>query len=79
MHGASMREINVLHVILVPIGSPCDSSCRCIDTAVRSPDDICTWETAPIVGEASYLVLPRSVVLLALALDRATESTPQMD
>jgi isoamylase len=48
---------------------------RCIDTGLASPDDICTWETAPVVGEATYLVQPRSVVLVALALDRVTEST----
>jgi isoamylase len=53
---------------------------RCIDTALESPDDICTWETAPVLIEESvYLVQPRSVVLLALALDRATESTLQVD
>ena len=80
----------VLHVILSAYWEPLrfelpppDESWqawrRCIDTALRSPDDICTWETAPIVGEASYLVQPRSVVLLARALDRATESIPQMD
>jgi glycogen operon protein len=41
---------------------------RCIDTALESPDDICPWESASVVTQATYLVQPRSVVLLALAL-----------
>jgi glycogen operon protein len=41
---------------------------RCIDTALAAPDDICPWETAPVVTQAAYLAQPRSVVLLALAL-----------
>jgi len=42
---------------------------RCIDTGLESPDDICPWETAPVVSQATYVVQPRSVVLLALALE----------
>lgn len=45
---------------------------RCIDTALASPDDINSWEKAPLVGQATYVVKPRSVVLLALALQEAT-------
>jgi len=41
---------------------------RCIDTALASPDDISPWETAPPVAQATYVVQPRSVVLLALPL-----------
>jgi glycogen operon protein len=41
---------------------------RCIDTALKPPDDICPWETAAAVGRATYVVQSRSVVLLALAL-----------
>jgi isoamylase len=52
---------------------------RCIDTALESPDDICRWETAPIVTQATYAVQPRSVVLLALALEQAPGSVPQME
>src|SRR5256886_335277 len=44
---------------------------RCIDTALDSPDDICPWETAPAVTQATYVAQPRSVVLLALALERS--------
>jgi glycogen operon protein len=46
---------------------------RCIDTALASPDDIYPWEKAPLVAEATYVVQPRSVVLLALAIPRADE------
>jgi isoamylase len=42
---------------------------RCIDTALDSPDDICPWEGAPVVRRATYVAQPRSVVLLALALE----------
>jgi glycogen operon protein len=42
---------------------------RCIDTALDAPDDICFWEAAPVVKQATYLVQPRSVVLLAMPLE----------
>jgi isoamylase len=51
---------------------------RCIDTALASPDDIRTLDTAPAVGEATYVVQPRSVVALALALEGVTEKTQQV-
>jgi isoamylase len=41
---------------------------RCIDTTLPSPDDICRWDAAPAVSQSAYVVQPRSVVLLALAL-----------
>jgi isoamylase len=50
---------------------------RFIDTARDSPDDICPWETAPVVRQASYVVQPRSVVLLALALEGSSGTIPQ--
>ncbi len=37
---------------------------RCIDTALDSPDDISDWLTAPVVEDSTYLVQPRSVVVL---------------
>jgi glycogen operon protein len=46
---------------------------RCIDTALAPPDDVCRWQAASIVGQPRYTVKPRSVVLLALALDEAGE------
>jgi glycogen operon protein len=50
---------------------------RCIDTALVSPDDISPWKSAPEVAQAAYLAQPRSVVLLALALERAaTDAAP---
>jgi len=41
---------------------------RCIDTALRSPEDIQVWDDAPAVVQETHAVQPRSVVLLALAL-----------
>jgi isoamylase len=44
---------------------------RCIDTALDSPNDMCPWESAPVVGQATYEVQPRSVVFLARALEES--------
>ena len=52
---------------------------RCIDTALPSPDDIQPWEAAPVVRETSYLVQPRSIVLLALALDEGDRQAAAHD
>jgi isoamylase len=50
---------------------------RCIDTALASPEDIYPWEKAPLVTEATYVVQPRSVVLLALTLQTTAEGASQ--
>lgn len=50
---------------------------RCVDTALASPDDISLWEKAPSVAQATYVVQPRSVVLLALALQATAEGVSQ--
>ncbi|HEY6079702.1 MAG TPA: glycogen debranching protein GlgX [Polyangiaceae bacterium] len=42
--------------------------CRCIDTALPSPDDVRSLSEAQRLTEASYLAQPRSVVLLVLSL-----------
>jgi glycogen operon protein len=47
---------------------------RCIDTALSPPDDICHWDTAPVVSQGTYLAQPRSIVLLALALEAPPEN-----
>ena len=47
---------------------------RCVDTALASPDDFCSWETAPFVENATYVLQPRSVVCLVLPLQLAAES-----
>jgi glycogen operon protein len=47
---------------------------RCIDTALPSPDDIRRLGEAPAVAAGWYVVEPRSIVLLARALD-ATATT----
>jgi glycogen operon protein len=52
---------------------------RCIDTALDSPDDICPWGTAPVVTQATYVAQPRSVVLLALALEGLPQKIPQAE
>jgi glycogen operon protein len=41
---------------------------RCIDTALPSPDDCCEWREGPLVTESTYVVQPRSVAVVALAL-----------
>ena len=51
---------------------------RCIDTALDSPDDICPWETARVVTQATYVAQPRSVVLLARALKESPGSVSQV-
>ncbi len=43
---------------------------RCIDTALVSPDDIQRWQDAPTLTTSSYTVQPRSVVVLAVALEQ---------
>jgi len=50
---------------------------RCIDTALASPDDIYPWEQAPLVAQATYVAQPRSLVLLALALQGDPEGVSQ--
>jgi glycogen operon protein len=40
---------------------------RWIDTALASPDDVCPWESAPVVRQGAYDVQPRSVVLLMMS------------
>jgi isoamylase len=48
---------------------------RCVDTALASPDDISRWDDAPVVSHATYLLKPRSIVVLAMALRRATTAS----
>ena len=47
---------------------------RCIDTALDSPDDICPWECAPVISQATYEAQPRSVVLLVTTLETSSET-----
>jgi glycogen operon protein len=42
---------------------------RAIDTALASPDDLRMWSEAPAIDGATYVVQPRSVVVMARALD----------
>jgi len=50
---------------------------RCVDTALASPDDFCPRATAPFVERESYVVQPRSVVVLVLPLHAAAERVAQ--
>jgi isoamylase len=50
---------------------------RCMDTSLASPDDIYPWDKAPLVTQATYVVQPRSVVVLSLALQVPTGSASQ--
>jgi glycogen operon protein len=52
-----------------PSEGNCEPWRRCIDTALSSPDDIQAWDAAPPVTGSAYVVQPRSVVLLAQALE----------
>jgi isoamylase len=58
-----------------PVPAESQQSWRCcIDTARASPNDICPWEAAPVVVQATCVAQPRSVVLLALPLQVAAGS-----
>jgi glycogen operon protein len=51
----------------------------CIDTALESPDDISPWQTALPVRQSSYVVQPRSVVVLALFLSSNEQPTAAIE
>jgi isoamylase len=79
LHGMLNAYWEPLTFELPPVPAECPQAWRrCIDTALKSPDDICPWETAAVVGQASYVVQPRSVVLLALALEGTAGNVPQV-
>ena len=50
---------------------------RCVDTFLDSPDDICNWHKAPAVEDSTYLVQPRSVVLLMSISRKAKTVSPR--
>jgi glycogen operon protein len=41
---------------------------RWIDTALHAPDDLCEWETAPLLEDSAYTAQPRSMVVLFASL-----------
>ncbi|HXW03851.1 MAG TPA: hypothetical protein VD833_01360, partial [Vicinamibacterales bacterium] len=49
---------------------------RCMDTALPSPDDIHLWKDAPPITGVSYVVQPRSIVVLARALPPGDDAAP---
>jgi len=78
LHGMLNAYWEPLTFELPPVPAECPQAWRrCIDTALRPPDDIRPWETAAVVGQATYVVQPRSVVLLALALEGPPGMFPQ--
>jgi isoamylase len=69
MHGMLNAYWEPLTFELPPMAAESGNSWRrCIDTALAPPGDICPWDAAPAVPQATYVVQPRSVVFLALAL-----------
>ena len=52
---------------------------RIIDTSLDSPDDVRAWADAPTVRDASYLVQPRSVVVLLATRRRASAPARTID
>ncbi|HVO93995.1 MAG TPA: glycogen debranching protein GlgX [Terriglobales bacterium] len=47
---------------------------RCVDTALKSPDDFCPWQAAPFVEQSNYTVKSRSIVMLVLPLQAVGEN-----
>jgi glycogen operon protein len=45
---------------------PGSSWTRWIDTAMDSPDDICSWDEAPAIRQTAYTVQPRSMTVLVV-------------
>jgi glycogen operon protein len=56
---------------LPPVRAKDQQSWRCcLDTSQPSPHDICRWSQAPAVDQATYVVQPRTTVVLALAVQK---------
>ncbi|MBI5571292.1 MAG: glycogen debranching protein GlgX [Desulfomonile tiedjei] len=55
-------------------GSP-SGWCRWIDTSLESPHDICAWSEALPVQEQTYVVAPRSVVMLFARVSPSTSTS----
>jgi glycogen operon protein len=68
MHGMFNSYWEPLTFELPPVSTKRRGWQRCIDTALASPDDIRPLSQAPTVTGSSYVVQPRSVVLLVQAL-----------
>lgn len=77
IHGMLNAYWEPLTFELPPVPAESESRWRrCVDTALQSPDDFRTWESAPVVEQTSYVVHPRSTVILVLPLQAAEESAP---
>ncbi len=69
LHGMINAYWEPLRFELPPTGSDGAPWRRAIDTALASPDDMRSMDEAPVVDAASYLVEPRSLVVLAVWLE----------
>jgi isoamylase len=74
-HGMFSAYWEPLMFQLPPVPSGAEAWRRCIDTALPSPDDINHWQDAPAVAGTSCVVQPRSMVLLALALEAPPDAS----
>jgi isoamylase len=75
LHGMLNAYWEPLTFALPPVAADGPQWRRCIDTALTAPDDILPLHEAPVVRAASIVVQPRSVVLLAQAVDASSHST----
>jgi isoamylase len=74
LHGMLNAYWDPLRFQLPPAGAETSGVWRrWIDTSRPSPDDIVDWQHAPDVGDASYLVQPRSVAFLVMPLAHEPE------
>jgi glycogen operon protein len=76
-HGIFNAHWQPLRFELPSIPAGCQGWRRCIDTALARDDDIRPWDMAPDVASTSYTVQPRSVVLLALRVQKDTRGVSQ--
>jgi len=65
LHGMLNAYWESLSFELPPVRTEGGQWRRCIDTARATPEDIFSWADAPAVTQSTYVVQPRSVVLLA--------------
>ena len=69
LHGILNAYWEALEFQLPPVTEGPDRQWRrCVDTALDSPHDICELTQAPALREATYLVQPRSTVILLAQL-----------
>jgi glycogen operon protein len=75
LHGMLNAYWEPLSFELPPVRTDGRQWRRCIDTARAAPEDIFSWADAPAVTQSTYVVQPRSLVLLAQKLRADDVST----